>query len=114
MNYFILDIKGRTNVAVPLAQIWFEGPDDLHVQFREPDGSIGANFYPVYHQGYYIVPDPLNTKKIINAKGVIVTSIRKTYLAKVATRDYQLALEKLWPSPNRSTVPGYIKAIRRA
>ena len=86
-------------VSVRVGFFWFEGPDDLHIQFGSNPGS--DNFCPVEKKGEYMAPHP--TTGVMTP--VYSFEFRDGLAKHLVSRGYRRLLEKAWPSPNRNNVP---------
>ena len=95
--------RNGPDVIVKIAYVWFEGPDDLHIQFPEDgtDAPGGDNFCPQEgDDGDYIAPHPETGK----AARVYHFGIRTRLDGEKVTKGYAELLQKFWPSPNREAL----------
>lgn len=87
---------GGPEVVLKAAFVWFEGPDDLHIQF----GRVGSdNFCPTIKDGEYFAPHPETGEPAPLYSLMINSTFGKGNV--LAPRSYRKKIEAYWESPNR-------------
>jgi hypothetical protein len=101
-TYLILEFNEHPNLAIELGQMWWTAPNDIHIQFPDPDGfgnKYGANYWPTYKKGCYWAPDPEQPELEAKLEGFTVQSGLQG--DKLASPAYKASLENYWKSPNK-------------
>lgn len=97
--------RSGPEIYVKVGFVWFEGVDDLHVQFNGPGDD---NFCPTVKAGEYLAPHPeTGTPTTLYSLEV---SAKKPSECDRAPKDYVERLEAYWVSPNRG--PAVMAQVR--
>jgi hypothetical protein len=100
-SYQYNDRTDSCGVSVPLELVWWEGPNDLHLQMRSQGGD-GENRVPLFLEeiGDYMIPNPYAWgDEFVLCYSMMVQPTRNKGLI-LADEYYVLRLERLWASPN--------------